>query len=96
VPAPINSAISPYYSHVTQTGISPEHTGALAVYGLTWATALFFSGDPGAGAGLAVLPVLAVSIRIASSWHVVSHPSAMPAALRPAAFGVSRSKRGSR
>ena len=29
MPAPINSTISPHYSHVTQTGISPEHAGAL-------------------------------------------------------------------
>src|SRR5262249_30266450 len=35
-----------------------------AGYGLTWATALFFSSDPGAGAGLAVLPGLPVSIPI--------------------------------
>jgi hypothetical protein len=29
VPAPINSAIPPHYSHVTQIGVTPEHAGAL-------------------------------------------------------------------
>jgi hypothetical protein len=31
VPAPINSAISPYYSHTRQNGVSPEHAGALGI-----------------------------------------------------------------
>jgi hypothetical protein len=29
VPAPINSAIPPYYSHARQNGVIPEHAGAL-------------------------------------------------------------------
>jgi len=29
VPAPINSAIPPYYSHTRQNGTTPEHAGAL-------------------------------------------------------------------
>lgn len=30
VPAPINSAIPPHYSHPRQNGVAPEHAGALA------------------------------------------------------------------
>ena len=33
MPAPINSAIPPYYSHTRQNGATPEHAGALAVSG---------------------------------------------------------------
>jgi hypothetical protein len=29
VPAPLNSAIPPYYSHARQNGATPEHAGAL-------------------------------------------------------------------
>ena len=32
---------------------------AAGEYGVAWVTGLFFTGDPGAGAGLAVLPLLA-------------------------------------
>jgi hypothetical protein len=57
-----------------------------ASYGLTWVIALFFSGDPGAGAGLAVLPLLAVSIPTALvlARGVAPEPAAPQAGSRPA------------
>jgi len=57
-----------------------------AGYGVCWVTALFFSGDPGAGAGLAVLPLLVVSIPIASALarDAAPEPAVPPAGSRPA------------
>ena len=52
-----------------------------AGYGVTWVTGLFFTGDPGAGAGLAVLPLLVVSIPIALvlARGTAAEPAAPPA-----------------
>lgn len=57
-----------------------------AGYGVAWVTGLFFTGDPGAGAGLAVLPLLVVSIPIALvlARGAAVEPAAPQAGSRPA------------
>lgn len=57
-----------------------------AGYGIAWVTGLFFTGDPGAGAALAVLPLLVISIPIALvlTRGTAVEPAAPPTGSRPA------------
>lgn len=57
-----------------------------AGYGIAWVTGLFFTGDPGAGAALAVLPLLVISIPIALvlTRGTAVEPAAPPPGSRPA------------
>lgn len=54
-------------------------------YGIAWVTGLFFTGNPGAGAALAALPLLVVSIPIALvlARGTAAEPAAPQAGSRP-------------